>query len=603
MDIELEKNINAAVEYLKEISNEKLDFRLMDPIAKMMLVSLLHESQKIKDYIDGIGDKIIERFCEDFIPRREIEAMPALSVIEAKFKPKKDSETIIVGNNSSFVYKIGDSKIQINYIPIFNTLCIPYQNLYTLNPQKLCVGDKIYDIVMDKPNCIWIGINTKAEIDTLKGLSLIIEGTNGVLPEHIFVGPEDNELEFSDMTKMENIEMVEPFDSQQSSGQFFSIIENWKDNLTNMGNKSLLYITDETKDRDVFKQRAYPKIFEKWVEEDGLNSFDESTIWLKLEFQNDYVIPENTSITINVLPVTNIDINNITLTQITPIAKLQKQDNSFFLQIIETSNSANKQGFNMSNDDIIVRDFDASCYHEGNLYRDIRTIYNHFIDDYYAFIEYNGIKDGETIKQLRDLINIIGKSVIIGKNVGTHNSKYSFDSGTYVMKNMNQYPQSSSIKVSYTTTLGKLGNTPKLGETMENKKLPSIEKELPIIVSSMGGADKANVDERYENLRYYTLTNDRLYTKKDIEAFLRKEIITEFGKEEFKRIFTELKIEGAAGETKLQRGLYISIKFKDKKNFEKAVSSSFKHRIHQKIVNRSCISMPIIVTLLNLDDC
>ena len=597
MDIQLEKNINAAVEYLKNISNDKLDFKLMDPIAKMMLVSLLHESQKIIDYIDGIEDKIIERFCEDFIPRREIEAMPALSVIEAKFKLKKDLETIIVGNNASFVYKIGDSKIQINYIPIFNTLCIPYQNLYILNPHKLCVGNKIYDIVMDKPNCIWIGINTKAEIETLKGLSLIIEGTNGVLPEHIFVGPEDNELEFSDMTKMEDIEMVEPFDSQQSSGQFFSIIENWKDNLTNMGNKSLLYITDETKDRDVFKQRAYPKIFEKWVEEEGLNSFDESTIWLRLEFQNDYVIPENTSITINVLPVTNIDINNVTLTQITPIAKLQKQDNSFFLQIIETSNSANKQGFNMSKEDIIVRDFDASCYHEGNLYRDVRTIYNHFIDDYYAFIEYNGIKDGETIKQLRDLINRIGKSV------GTHNSKYSFDSGAYVMKNMNQYPQSSSIKVSFTSTLGKLGNTPKLGETMENKKLPSIEKELPIFVSSMGGADKANVDERYENLRYYTLTNDRLYTKKDIEAFLRKEIITEFGKEEFKRIFTELKIEGAAGETKLQRGLYISIKFKDKKNFEKAVSSSFKHRIHQKIVNRSCISMPIIVTLLNLDDC
>ena len=463
MDIELEKNINAAVEYLKEISNEKLDFRLMDPIAKMMLVSLLHESQKIKDYVDGIGERIIERFCEDFIPRREIEAMPALSVIEAKFKPKKDSETIIIGNNASFVYKIGDSKNQINYIPIFNTLCIPYQNLYILNPQKLCVGDKVYDIIMDKPNCIWIGINTKAEIDSLKGLSLIIEGTNGILPEHIFVGSEDYELEYSDMTKMENIEMVEPFDSQQSSGQFFSIIENWKDTLTNMVNQSLIFITDETKDRDVFKQRAYPKIFEKWVEEDGLNSFDESTIWLKLEFQNDYIIPENISIKINVMPITNIDINNVTLTQISPIAKLQKQDNSFFLQIIETSNAANKQGFNMSKDDIIVRDFDASCYHEGNLYRDIRTIYNHFIDDYYAFIEFNGIKDGETIKQLRDLINKIGKSV------GTHNSKYSFDSGTYVMKNMNQYPQSSSIKVSFTSTLGKLGNTPILGETMENK--------------------------------------------------------------------------------------------------------------------------------------
>ena len=117
----------------------------------------------------------------------------------------------------------------------------------------------------------------------------------------------------------------------------------------------------------------------------------------------------------------------------------------------------------------------------------------------------------------------------------------------------------------------------------------------------MGGCDRASVDEKYENLRYYSLTNDRLYTKKDLEAFLRKEIVTEFGKEEFKRILLELNIEGAAGETKLQRGLYITIKFKDKKNFEKAFSSSFKHRIYQKIINRSCISMPIIVNLLNLD--
>ena len=595
MDIELEKKINDTVDYLKEISNDNLDFRLMDPIAKMMLVSLLHESQKIKDYIDGIEDKIIERFCENFIPRREVEAMPALTIIETKFKSKKDNETIVIGNNASFVYKLGENKNQINFIPIFNTLCVPYQNLYVLTHKKLYVGDKVYDIVMEKSNCIWLGINSKAEIDTLKGLSLFIKGTNGILPEHIFVGSEDYELEYSDMTKMEDLDFVEPFDSQQSSNQFFSIIENWKEYLMNMHNKSLLYITDDIKDRDIFKARAYPKIFEKWVEEDGLNAFSESTIWLRLEFPNDYVIPETISITINVLPIANVDVNNVTLTQISPIAKLQKQDNLFFLQIIETSNAANKQGFNMLKDDIIVRDFDASCYHDGNLYRDVRSIYNHFIDDYYAFIEYNGIKDGETVKQLRDLINRIGKSV------GTYNSKYNFDSGTYVMKNMNQYPQSSSVKVSYASTLGKLGNTPKLGDIVENKKLPSIEKNLSIIVSGMGGADKANFDERYENLRYYTLTNDRLYTKKDIEAFLRKEMITEFGKEEFKRIFIELNIEGAAGETKLQRGLYITIKFKDKKNFEKATRTSLKHRLFQKIINRSCISMPIIITLNNID--
>ena len=325
-----------------------------------------------------------------------------------------------------------------------------------------------------------------------------------------------------------------------------------------------------------------------------MKSLEESTLWLRLEFPNDYIIPDDVSITINALPITNVDVDSITLTQISPIAKLQKQENSFFLQIIETSNASNKQGFNMSTEDIIVRDFDASCYHEGNLYRDVRNIYNHFIDDYYAFIEYNGIKDGETIKQLRDLINRIGKSV------GTYNSKYSFDSGTYVMKNMNQYPQSSSVKVSFASTLGKMGNTPKIGESLENKKLPSIEKDITILVDGMGGTDKASIDERYENLRYYSLTNDRLFTKKDIEAFLRKEIITEFGKEEFKRVFIEMSIEGTAGISKLQRGLYITIKFKDKKNYEKAISSSFKHRIYQRILNRSCISMPITISLTSI---
>ena len=36
-------------------------------------------------------------------------------------------------------------------------------------------------------------------------------------------------MDFSDMSKMEDLNLAEPFDSQQSSSQFFSIIENWKE--------------------------------------------------------------------------------------------------------------------------------------------------------------------------------------------------------------------------------------------------------------------------------------------------------------------------------------------------------------------------------------
>lgn len=595
MDIDVEKRVNEAIEQLRKLSIRDINFSQMDPVAKMMLIALINECQKIQDYIEGMPHKIVERFCTDFVPLEKIEAVPAITLINPTFKPKKDSEMINVGTGASFAYKTNNSKQPLNYIPLFKTSLIPYSDVYALTPNRLSYSQGSRTISMDKQNCVWIGITTKAEIECIQGISLLVTGTKGILPEHIYVGTESQEIDFSTMGQIENIEMAEPFDAQQSTGHFFSFINVWKENLLNMEDASLLYITDGIHNRDLFKPRAYPRLFQQWLEDEVLDCFDANTLWLQLEFPKEYKVPDSFGIVLNVLPVVNVDVNSLTLTQASPIAKLQKDD-SFFLKIIETSSSSHKQGFNMSSEDIIIRDFDASCYHNGNLYRDVRNLYNKFIDDYYAFIEYNGIKDGEVLKQLRETINRLGKSV------GDKNAKFKFDSGTYVMKNMNQYPLSNSTKVSYMTTQGKIGNTPQIGETMENKKLPIIEQKVTVVVSAMCGADKASADERYELLRYFSLTNDRLYTKMDIEAFLRKEIMAEFGKEEFKRIFIRLNIEGTGGTSSLQRGLYIDIEFKDKKNYEKAVQDSFDKLMKQKIQSKSCIAMPIIVGLTNLEE-
>ena len=121
-------------------------------------------------------------------------------------------------------------------------------------------------------------------------------------------------------------------------------------------------------------------------------------------------------------------------------------------------------------------------------------------------------------------------------------------------------------------------------------------------MTAQGGADKSTADERYEQLRYYSLTNDRLYTRMDIDAFLRKELMAEFGKDEFRRIFVKMTIEGAGGSDYLKRGLYISIEFKDKKNYEHASTMALGHLLEQRIRNRSCIAMPIIITLKNLEE-
>ena len=398
------------------------------------------------------------------------------------------------------------------------------------------------------------------------------------------------------MSELEKIEMADPFDSQQVSGNFFSFVENWKECLLNMPNASLLYITDDTKDRDMYKPRAYPRVFQQWLENEALDLFKQNTIWLRLDFPEGYVVPDDCSVELGVLPVTNIEINTTMLTQAQPVAKLQGDDNSFFLDILETSTASNRQGFSMNRDDILVRDFEANCYNNGDLYRDVRNLYNRFIDDYYAFIEYNGIKDGEVLKKLRETINKLGKSV------GTQNQQFKYDSGTYVMKNMNSSFAMTNTSIRYITTKGFSGNTPRTGEMVECKNLPGVDQKAFVVVSGMGGADKASADERYELLRYYSLTNDRLYTRMDIDAFLRKEIMAEYGQEEFNRIFININVEGAGGEKGLQRGIYIDISFKDRNNYEHAVQVSFDTLMQQRIRNKSCISMPIIVTLKNLED-
>ncbi len=602
MDIELEKRINEAIAHLQTMLSDKVEYELMDPIAKMMLVALLYETQKIHDYIGGLASKLTERFCEDFIPRQEVGAMPAISLVAPTFKKNKNTDILAVDSGVSFTYKINGSKTAINYIPVFRNKLIPFDDIYILTPNRLTSKEHSIDVAMERQNTVWIGINTKAEIESLEGFSLYLRNVTGVYPEQIrVVGSETKDIAFSTMNKLEDIEMIEPFSSQQVSGSFLSIISQWKEILQELSGGVLLYITDTLRDRDIYKKISYPRVFQNWLESEVLDCFKEDTIWLQVEFPENYIVSDDIKVIMNTFPIVNVEVNTVTLTQAAPIAKLQKQENTFFISVLETSNASHEQGFLMNSEEFVVRDFDAHCYHDGDLYRDIRNLYNHFVEDYYAFVEYNGLKDGQEIKRLKELVNKIGKSV------GTENTKFKYDSGTYVMKKINSLSQSIVTKVSYMSTQGELGNllraeTGKATSTkLECKKMPIMEINVSVIESARGGRDKATADQRYELIRYYALTNDRLYTRMDIDAYVRKELVAIYGKEELKRISVKTRIEGASGKYSVERGLYVDLEFKDKKNYLLAEEKNVEVRLERKIRNNSCISMPIRVRLYNLD--
>lgn len=590
MDNIIQKQIEELIKELKDTGCS-----ISDPVSKLMVTALIHQTQKIKDAIDCIPDKVIERLCTYFIPRDKIEAIPSICLVQPVLKQKKDAMPHRLINGISFTYKIG-AKQSLSYYPLFANLIIPYQKVHLLAPHILKSDDTNTKVLFEKKGQVWLGLEINAEVETFENLSFLIKGTCGVLPEKIYVGNGSVELAYSSAVQMDDIPMVEPFDSQQSFHSFFEILSCWKNALSNMEDTRLIYITDSLKDRDVFKCKAYPKMFQQSLESSDLDKFQNNTLWILFDFGCNYDVPDMIEILPNVVPVVNVNINSATLTQSSPIAKLTKDDGSYFVKVVETSTASRKQGFNMIDDEIIIRDFDTNCYNSNILYRDIRNLYNRFVDDYYAFIDYHGLKDGELVKSLRETVSRIGKNVLADSE-----NKDRFDEGTYAIRNVNLANQASTIKVSYLTTFGRLGNSPKNGQIMENKKDAAIEKDVTVIVSGICGEDKATPDQRYELLRYYTLTSDRLYSKMDIEAFLRVQILKEFGKDEAKRIGYNINIQGAGGNVRLMRGLYIDITFKDSKNYQMALSRAFNSKLRQLIIDKSCISMPIIINLYNLE--
>lgn len=590
MDAVIQSTIN---ELISEFKKSGAD--LSDPVSKLMVTTLVHEARKIMDDISTLPDRIVSRLCDYFIPRDRLDASPALCLVQPSVKVRKGVEAHPIAESTFFSFK-PDNKTVMSYYPLFRNYMIPVSASHILTDKVLVSKGTRTGLNLNCKGKVWVGMEMSAEIESLENVSFLIRHSSGVMPVRIFVDNDMTELSFTDAGNLTEIPMMSPFDSQQVNASSIGIFRNWQTQLSEMEEGRLLYINDALKDRDVFKYHAYPKVFRQYLESSDLDKFEGNTLWLLLDFGDEYDVPLNLEVLPNVVPAVNVSLGSVILTQSSPIAKLTKGDGLAYLNIVETSLSSQKQGFNAMNEDVTVRDFDANCYDSELLYRDVRNLYNRFIEDYHAFVDYHSLKDGELIRTLRDLVNKIGKSV-----VSNTDGRNQFDGGTYVMRSMGLIGKPTTVKVTYLNTNGRLGNSPKSGMMMENRKDAALEKDVHVVSDATGGEDKATADQRYEMLRYYTLTSDRLYTKMDIDAFLRLQLLKEFGKEEVKRISHDISIQGAPGPAKLERGLYIDIKFKDEKNYRKATGIALERKLHRMIVDRSCISMPVVVTLLSLE--
>lgn len=586
MDITIRNELEALMNGLNEAQAAALD-----PAAKLMLVALTHQAKKIRDEIEAMPQRIVERLCSVFVPKIKIDAMPACCLVQPSVKVRRDALPHVIAEGTYFSFRI-DARLSLSYHPVCRTMILPYERSCTLTPGRITTPHGISVIDEGKKGQIWYGMEINADMETLTDVSFLIRGCGALRPRRIVAGGGEKDLSFVFGDNLAEIPLMEPFDSQQMNPSMISLIAALKENI-HKSDDCLVHINDTVIDRDIFKSRQYPKVFSEFLESSQLDCLEIPYMWILFDFGPDCNLSDDIEIVPNVVPVVNLSLCSVTLSQSSPIHKLVKDDNSYFFTTVETSVASRRQGFDAANDEYLIRDFDSSSYNPELLHKDIRNLYNRFIDDYHAFVDYYGLKDGETIRSLRELINRIGKSV------QSREIKNRYDEGVYVMRNVARAGSVASVKVSYLTTNGRLGNSPQSGDRMENRKDAGLSKDVLVVTSAAGGENKASADQLYEMLRYHTMTADRLYTRMDIDAFLRLELLAEFGKDEIKRISYRISVEGASGADMLRRGLYIIIKCKDKKNYDKAVGHSLSRKLCRRIEERSCLSMPVIVQFLS----
>ena len=264
MDPILQKNIDSLLEDLRQTGHDT-----SDPVTKLMLAALSHQVQKIIDEINRLPRKVVKRLCATYIPANKVKAFPALCMVLPTVKSKKGMEIHPLADDASFTFKL-DNKKNLTYLPLFRNNLLPIDGIHVLKNREFIFNGEKIDLNFSREGRVWLGLQLPAEVDTLENVSFYIKGTSGVLPEKILIGNEETRLSFVTADKLSEVPMMEPFDSQQMSNESAEMMRNWQNILSPGETGTLLYINDRLRDRDVFKFKGFPKVFQQLMEEKEL---------------------------------------------------------------------------------------------------------------------------------------------------------------------------------------------------------------------------------------------------------------------------------------------------------------------------------------------
>ncbi len=497
MDIKVR---NKVAEIQQALEQEEQSISLSDPVAKMMLVAMAHQSCEIENKMNQTVSSLAERFCNEVLERRNLHAQPAVTVVNVG--NGREYAPYFINENDVFTYKA----TKCNYRPIFKSRIIPgklvacFMNNNLLRPGSMPLSATWPE--QRHNDEVWLAFDATGEVNSLE--DAIIAFSHPLPSDNLFAEVGDVQIPLSLVME----------DTPRTLNPNFMFMEYWKKSLIYYG--LWLYRFGSCSDKRTLHRSEIPAWIMDSYSQEILEPFiGNRYLWIRIKANKEIQLPIDTAILMNSIPVVNYDIQDVKLSYSEPIQRLENDKaGNYFLDVVQNQEQVHEY---------FIRDFDVNQYDNERIREDITNLYRHYVNDYFAFVDSNSLHDGATLRTLRQSMMQVYDSLeeYRAGNVRPYG-------GAYAIRNPrnNQQP----MVLTYFTTNGERGNWLRRGSklTSNNAAIGDIEA----LIDANGGRNKVkDYVTRKEFAKHIVNSNDRLFTKIDLLQYCKMEFMRAFGEE------------------------------------------------------------------------
>lgn len=497
MDIKVR---NKVAEIQRVLEQDEQRISLSDPVAKMMLVAIAHQSCEIERKMDQTVARLSEQFCDQVLQRNNLQAQPAVTVVS--IGNGREYAPYHIDERDVFTYKAA----KCNFRPIFKSRVIPgrivacFMNNTLLQPNSAPLQATWPD--NRRKDEIWLAFDAAGEVNTLE--DAIIAFSHPLPSDRLMAEVGDVQIPMSPVME----------DTPRTLNSNFMLMEFWKKSLVYYG--LWLYRFGKCSNKRTLQRGEIPAwIMDSYAQEIIEPFVGNRYLWIRIKAAKGISLPLDTAMLLNSIPVVNYDIQDVKLSYSEPIQRLENDKTStFFLDVVQNQEQAQE---------FFIRDFDVCQYDNERIREDITNLYHHYVNDYFAFVDSNSLHDGATLRSLRQSMMLVYDSLDEYRSGNTR--PYG---GAYAIRNPrnNQQP----MVLTYFTTNGERGNLLRRGGrlTSTNAAVGDVEA----LIDATGGRNKVrDIKTRKELAKHIVNSNDRLFTKIDLLQYCKMEFMRAFGEE------------------------------------------------------------------------